>query len=454
MQTQTALILIDVQVGLDDARLGARSNPAAEANMARLLQAWRRLGRPIFHIQHMSTEPNSPLRPELPGNAIKTEVAPLPGEPIIQKRVNCAFIGTDLQERLDAQGIQSLLFVGLTTEHCVSTSARIAGDLGYEVFVAADATASHECLSYDGSRIPAETVQAVALANLHREFATVRSTADILKSVSNPANMASYPTPLPADKPACVKPSPASSGGAEGGCQPNMKIALISSLYRCERHLPTFSAALIGFAKVTSQAGLDVHYLPILNAASPAEREQIDKLARAINAANHGRMTPHYVARESLYASWNRGLAHSDADVFGFWNADDIRAADAFFAGYRALQAGADLVDFDFTRVRTVRRLRLFPRTERLLVPCLYDPARFNRRNGIGPFFIARRSLYDAVGPFDGTFQIAGDTEWASRAFDCCHFQRIASSGGDFIVHGDNLSNTGSGREDIEVYFF
>ena len=230
-----------------------------------------------------------------------------------------------------------------------------------------------------------------------------------------------------------------------------MKIALISSLYRCEQHLAAFSAALLGFAKRISQAGLAVHYLPIVNDASPSEREQIDELARAINAAQHGRMTAHYVARESLYASWNRGLASSDAEAFSFWNADDIRAADAFLAGYRALQAGADLVDFDFTRVATVRRLGLFPRTERQLVPCLYNPARFSRSNGIGPFFMARRSLYAAVGAFDANFHIAGDTEWASRAFPVCQFQRIPSSGGDFLVHGGNLSNTGSGREDIEV---
>lgn len=216
LTAQTALILIDVQLGLDDARLGARSNPAAEQNMARLLHAWRRQGRPIFHIQHMSTEPASPLRADLPGNCIKPEVAPLPGEPIIQKQVNCAFIGTDLQERLQAQGIQSLLFVGLTAEHCVSTSARVAGDLGYEVVVAADATASHECFSYDGAHIPAETVQAVALANLHREFATVRMTADILGSVSNSASMEKVPTPRPADNSACEMPPPDSSGGPRG----------------------------------------------------------------------------------------------------------------------------------------------------------------------------------------------------------------------------------------------
>ncbi|MCY4145743.1 MAG: hypothetical protein OXE95_02365 [Chloroflexi bacterium] len=230
-----------------------------------------------------------------------------------------------------------------------------------------------------------------------------------------------------------------------------MKIALISSLYRCEKHLPTFSAALFGFAKRVSQAGVAVDYLPIVNDASQSEREQIDKLARAINSGCHGRMTPQYIPRESLYASWNRGLANSDADGFGFWNADDTRAADAFLAGWRALQDGADLVDFDFTRVATVRRMGRFARTERWLVPCLYNPARFSRGNGLGPFFMARRSLYAAVGPFDANFQIAGDTEWASRAVHISRFQRIPSSGGDFIVHGENLSNTGSGREDIEV---
>ena len=99
-----ALILIDVQEGLDDPRLGARNNPQAEGNMARLLAEWRRRGWPIFHIQHMSTEPDSPLRPELPGNALKAIVAPQGPEPVIQKRVNSAFIGTDLRQRLAAAG--------------------------------------------------------------------------------------------------------------------------------------------------------------------------------------------------------------------------------------------------------------------------------------------------------------------------------------------------------------
>ncbi len=169
----TALIIIDVQEGLDDPRLGQRNNPMAERNMARLLERWRRLGRPIFHVQHMSTEPHSPLRPELPGNAIKSIVAPAGNEPVIQKRVNSAFIGTDLEQRLRQAGIESLVIVGLTTDHCVSSSVRMAGDLGFKAVVIADATAAHEHHSYDGQHYSAETVHRLALANLYGEFATV-----------------------------------------------------------------------------------------------------------------------------------------------------------------------------------------------------------------------------------------------------------------------------------------
>ena len=177
---KTALIIIDVQEGLDEPRLGRRNNADAESNMARLLAEWRMRRRPIFHVQHMSTEPNSPLRPGLPGNVIKDIVAPQGDEPIIHKQVNSAFIGTDLGARLPRDGINSLVIVGLTTDHCVSTTVRMADNLGYRTTVAADATAAHERTSYDGTQHSAETVHALALANLHEEFAAILTTDQIL----------------------------------------------------------------------------------------------------------------------------------------------------------------------------------------------------------------------------------------------------------------------------------
>ena len=112
---------------------------------------------------------------------------------------------------------------------------------------------------------------------------------------------------------------------------------------------------------------------------------------------------------------------------------------------------GADLVDFPFTAVKRERRLGLLPREKRKLVPCLFERERFRRGNGLGPFFMASAALYRRLGPFDPNFQIAGDTDWASRAIPWVKFHRGDASGGEFFMHGGNLSNTGSGREDIEV---
>ncbi|NDJ61307.1 MAG: cysteine hydrolase [Chloroflexi bacterium] len=176
----TALIIIDVQDGLDEPRLGTRNNPDAEGNIVRLLAGWRAQGRPIYYVQHMSTEPNSPLRPDLPGNAIKRIVAPHGAEPVIQKSVNSAFIGTDLEQRLRAAGIQTVVLVGLVTDHCVSTTARMAGNLGFTTFVVDDATATFERSGPDGTTYPAEIVHAVELASLHGEFATVVKTDQLL----------------------------------------------------------------------------------------------------------------------------------------------------------------------------------------------------------------------------------------------------------------------------------
>jgi nicotinamidase-related amidase len=91
-----ALLVVDVQQGLDDPRWGARNNPGAERRISELLAAWRQAKWPIVHVQHMSQQPDSPLRPDLPGNAFKPEAMPQTGEAVIQKTVNSAFIGTRL----------------------------------------------------------------------------------------------------------------------------------------------------------------------------------------------------------------------------------------------------------------------------------------------------------------------------------------------------------------------
>jgi nicotinamidase-related amidase len=184
MSSRTALLLIDIQQGLDDPDLPPRNNPDAEKRIAELLAAWRANRRPVIHVQHMSVEPKSTLRPELPGNAFKPEAEPIAGEPVFQKTVSSAFIGTDLEAYLRANGITDLVVVGLTTEHCVSSTVRTAGNLGFNVTVVDDATAAFDTVGPDGKLYSGELMHLTALASLNEEFARVRSTRAMLGGVS------------------------------------------------------------------------------------------------------------------------------------------------------------------------------------------------------------------------------------------------------------------------------
>jgi len=175
-----ALLVIDVQQGFDDPSWGRRNNPAMEARVAELLAAWRARRRPVLHARHMSTLPASPLRPGQPGNDFKTGAEPRPDEPVIEKRVNSCFIDTPLDEHLRQSGIGGLVLAGLTTNHCVSTTARMAGNLGYSVWVVSDATATFERRGPDGVLYPAQLVHAMALSDLHGEFAAVVDTGTLI----------------------------------------------------------------------------------------------------------------------------------------------------------------------------------------------------------------------------------------------------------------------------------
>lgn len=181
-----ALLVIDVQKGFDAPGWGPRNNASAESVVAGLLAAWRQVGWPVLHAQHVSVEPGSPLGPGTPGVEIKPEATPGAGEPVFQKSVNSAFIGTGLEAHLRSDGIESLVLVGLTTNHCVSTTARMAGNLGFRTFVVEDATATFERAGPDGTVYPAAVVHAVSLASLHGEFATVLSSSEVLATLAHP----------------------------------------------------------------------------------------------------------------------------------------------------------------------------------------------------------------------------------------------------------------------------
>ena len=141
-----ALILIDLQKGWENKEHwgGNRNNPNAENVALALLTTWREKGLPVFHVIHGSKDPSSALHPDSPGFEMLEKLKPIDNEPLLVKNVNSAFIGTDLQERLEKQGIDTLVIAGLTTNHCVSTTTRMAGNFGFEVYLVADATATFE----------------------------------------------------------------------------------------------------------------------------------------------------------------------------------------------------------------------------------------------------------------------------------------------------------------------
>jgi nicotinamidase-related amidase len=180
LDRNTALLVVDMQAGFDDLAWGARNNPALEANVAMLLGAWRESGAPVIHVHHDSPQPSGRLRSGMPGNAPKREAEPLAGEPIYRKRVNSAFVGTTLEGDLRARGIASLVIVGLTTNHCISTTARFAGNLGFRTFVVSDATATFDRAGLDGRLRLASDVHNGALSDLQDEFALNVETETLL----------------------------------------------------------------------------------------------------------------------------------------------------------------------------------------------------------------------------------------------------------------------------------
>lgn len=183
LPTNTTLLVIDVQQGFLDVSWGPRNNPGAEANIARLIAAWRRDGRPVRHVHHSSRSPAGTFFRGTTGYEPKPQAAPASGEPVHVKGVNSAFIGTSLEQELRDAGVDTLVVVGLTTNHCVSTTVRMAGNLGFTVYLVEDATATFDRAGMDGKMRPAAEVHAAALSDLSEEFATVVITDDVLRAL-------------------------------------------------------------------------------------------------------------------------------------------------------------------------------------------------------------------------------------------------------------------------------
>lgn len=184
LSPQAALILVDLQKGITEPRLGRRNNPHAEDNMAALLDAWRRTQRPVVHVRHISRDADSVFWPGQPGAAFQARFVPLRHEHVLEKNVPDAFAASGLERWLHARQIRQLVIAGVITNNSVEATARSAGNLGFETIVASDAAFTFDQHDLSGRLWPAEDVHALSLSNLAMDYAQIRLTADIVTALN------------------------------------------------------------------------------------------------------------------------------------------------------------------------------------------------------------------------------------------------------------------------------
>jgi nicotinamidase-related amidase len=177
-----ALILVDVQKAFLEPNYPGlkRNNLGAEKTCGLILNKWRELKLPVFHVRHSSVNPDSKLHISKPGFSFNDYVSPIKGEPVLTKSVNSAFIGTNLEILLNDQNLETLIIVGMTTNHCISTTVRMSGNLGYKTYLISDSTAAYNTMGLDGQMIDCETIYKTSLASLNEEFATIISSEELL----------------------------------------------------------------------------------------------------------------------------------------------------------------------------------------------------------------------------------------------------------------------------------
>lgn len=173
------LVIIDVQKGFMNISEGKWSSLDYGMNISKLLMLWRQNGWKIIHVRHDSMKPESSLKEGKPGFDFQEEAMPIADETIITKHVNSAFIGTDLESILRKQNPGVVVMCGLVTDHCVSTTARMSGNLGFNTVVVEDACAAYSKTDTEGREIDAQTIHRVNLASINGEFARVLKTSEL-----------------------------------------------------------------------------------------------------------------------------------------------------------------------------------------------------------------------------------------------------------------------------------
>jgi len=182
-----ALLVIDIQAFYYPGGMLPLVEPeAASANARRLVEHFRKAGRPVIHVQHLPKGVDAPDPTGIdPQYRIHPDVLPRPGEVVIGKHYANAFRDTELLATLRNLGVTKLIVCGMQTHMCVEAAVRAAADLGFEVTVVRDACATR-ALTDNGVEVPAAQVHAAALAAMASSYATVVSTAELTSHAGSP----------------------------------------------------------------------------------------------------------------------------------------------------------------------------------------------------------------------------------------------------------------------------
>lgn len=233
-------------------------------------------------------------------------------------------------------------------------------------------------------------------------------------------------------------------------------VSLVVSVYRSEGYLERFLENVERFVDdVESSAKLVVELVFVFNSPTALER----RAGRRLHELESGRvrMRSVDVDRETLYASWNRGLRMAASEVLGVWNVDDCRFSSAVFEAFAGMRSGARLMHFPYVVDHRWTQWGIVQRRRRSLIPALeFDPDVFERRSlpeslVVDPFFMFSRSLYEEVGPFDEQFSSAGDLDWILRALRLTSFAPGSRVAGVYLNEHRGLSVSGSDRVVAEI---
>jgi GT2 family glycosyltransferase len=224
-------------------------------------------------------------------------------------------------------------------------------------------------------------------------------------------------------------------------------ITIISSLYRTDTHIKKWATEITRCVDKLMYKSVSVELIVVANDPTPLELQILDNLKKFTW------LRVICVQRESLYASWNRGIQEGNADLCCFWNVDDLRSPDAILEAINKMKntlssqekkLGIFYFPFTYKRYVKVGNWKILVK-KKIMTPIEFNREEFIRSMHTGPFFIFTQDTFDLIGGFDPSLKVVGDFEWCARAATLgIPFIRCEQNAGTFHNDGTTLSGSKS----------